>query len=283
MPLNPNGKIDKPALPYPDTAQIVPAGRINKNKVDLSDTLSTTEASIQSIWLSLLPNSQGFIGLDDNFFDLGGHSILATRLTFEIRKTFAVNAPLGLIFERPTVRELAQEVEQLRNADLGLVWNAEQKDRSVKYPTNGTSQEISYGNDLDALLSRLHSHYAPLPSHFGQQSLTVFLTGATGFLGTFILRDLLSRQPQIKKVICLVRANDANDALSRIRDNAVYRGIWRDEWIREKRLWVVTGDLGLENFGLDETIWQDIAKEVDIVLHNGAWVSCILFSNAPEF
>ena len=69
-----------------------------------------------------MPNAPNPIPLDESFFDLGGHSILATRLIFEIRKVFVVNAPLGLIFEQPTIAGLVAAVEALRNADLGLAY-----------------------------------------------------------------------------------------------------------------------------------------------------------------
>ena len=69
-----------------------------------------------------MPNAPNPIPLDESFFDLGGHSILATRLIFEIRKVFVVNAPLGLIFEQPTITGLVAAIEALRNADLGLAY-----------------------------------------------------------------------------------------------------------------------------------------------------------------
>ena len=106
MPLNPNGKIDKPALPFPDTAQAA-AAPVRKG--------NSTEETLQSIFANILPNAPQPVPVDENFFDLGGHSILATRLVFEIRKAFAVDAPLGLIFEQPTIEGLVGAIEALRN------------------------------------------------------------------------------------------------------------------------------------------------------------------------
>src|ERR1700728_382693 len=102
MPLNPNGKIDKPALPFPDTAQAAAA-------VPSSRQANATEEAMQAIWASILPNPVLPIPLDESFFDLGGHSILATRLVFQIRKTFVVNAPLGLVLNHPTMAGLVAE------------------------------------------------------------------------------------------------------------------------------------------------------------------------------
>ena len=107
MPLNPNGKIDKPALPFPDTAAIAST---ESRAID-TEKISPTEKSIQSIWAAVLPNAPTPLPLDESFFDLGGHSVLATRLIFEIRKSFIVDVPLGLLYDHPTIREQAAQVD----------------------------------------------------------------------------------------------------------------------------------------------------------------------------
>ena len=94
MPLNPNGKVDKPALPFPDTAQLAAASR-QARKGGEAQALSPTQQMVREIWLSIIPHASRDLGLTDNFFDVGGHSILATRVVFEIRKKFAIDLPLG--------------------------------------------------------------------------------------------------------------------------------------------------------------------------------------------
>jgi hypothetical protein len=68
------------------------------------------------------PTAPASLPFDESFFDVGGHSILATRLIFEIRKAFVVNAPIGPMFERPTIREQAARVDALWHGDLGLAF-----------------------------------------------------------------------------------------------------------------------------------------------------------------
>ncbi|KZT28090.1 alpha-aminoadipate reductase Lys1p [Neolentinus lepideus HHB14362 ss-1] len=264
MPLNPNGKIDKPALPFPDTAHAASADRPQGE----SQKAGATEEAIQAIWAQILPNAPSTVPLDESFFDLGGHSILATRLVFEIRKTFAIDAPLGLVFDKPTIAELASEVDILRNADLGLAGKPDDSRAAKASP----KAAIVYGHDYDKLREQLRPSYPSVPSDFGSHPLTVFLTGATGFLGAFILRDLLQRSEKVNKVICLVRASSVEKALERLRISAIDRGVWDEEWIRANRLEVVTGDLGLDRFGLDEQSWCRIAGKADVILHNGALV-----------
>ncbi len=266
MPLNPNGKIDKPALPFPDTALTAP--------VKASTTkLRPTEKTIQDIWLSILPAAPQGIELDDNFFDLGGHSILATRMVFELRKAFVVDVPLGLVFEKPTVRDLAAQIDFLRHHDLGLPQgddNAQQK--SAVAP----SIDSAYAQDVDSLVAQLPASFPALPSDFAAKKLTVFLTGATGFLGAFILKDLLSlRASRVGKVICLVRAKTHEDGMSRLRDGCQGRGVWDEQWVKDGRIDVVVGDLATEKFGLDAAAWQKLEQDVDSVIHNGAIVSTL--------
>lgn len=208
MPLNPNGKIDKPTLPFPDTAQAsFTAQTASKN---------STERAMQGIWANILPNAPKPIPIDESFFDLGGHSILATRLIFEIRKVFVVNAPLGLVFEEPTISGLVRVVETLRNRDLGIVT----KDPSITTNVEPlvTTPAVEYGRDYLSLRDKLERSYSSPTEDFTSGPITVFLTGATGFLGAFILRDLLSRTRRVKKVICLVRAPDVQQSMARLKE-----------------------------------------------------------------
>ncbi|KAF7289871.1 Alpha-aminoadipate reductase Lys1p [Mycena indigotica] len=262
MPLNPNGKIDKPALPFPDTVQAV------TNVPAAARKGSVTEDTIRQIWSSLLPNAPQPIPADESFFDLGGHSILATRLIFEIRKTFVIDAPLGLVFDRPTITGLVEAVDSLRNADLGLEYKSSEPTATV----SAAQELLEYGDDLEKLLPHLQDSYAGLPSDFETKSLTVFLTGATGFLGAFILRDLLNRDKRIGKVICLVRAKIPEAGLERLRSGSTDRGVWNEQWVISRRLEVVCGDLAVEMFGLGKEHWNRVAEEADVVIHNGALV-----------
>jgi len=224
---------------------------------------------MQAIWANILPNAPKPIPTNESFFDLGGHSILATRLIFEIRKVFVVDAPLGLVFEEPTISGLVMAVETLRKRDLGIV----AKEPSVV--TDDAKPELpltEYSQDYLTLCDRLESSYPSPPEDFTSRPITVFLTGASGFLGAFILQDLLSRVGRVKKVICLVRGRTIQLAMERLKEGATDRGVWDDEWVTSQRLEVIAGDLSLESFGLDSDTWKRISEEADAILHNGALV-----------
>lgn len=261
LPLNPNGKIDKPALPFPDTSLAAPSKSDKTN-------MTPTQKTIHDIWLRLLPSPPGSVGLDENFFDMGGHSILATRLIFEIRKTFVVNAPLGLVFDKPTIEAQAAELDALRSADLaGAGTSGEVKE---------VAPETPYAEDVDKLSAGLPD-FKPLPADFGKAPITVFLTGATGYLGAFLLRALFARN--VKKVITLVRAKTPEAGIQRLRESGEGRGVWDESWVSEGKVEVVTGDLAEDRFGLSTSDWERIANEADSVLHNGAMVHWVYHYN----
>jgi L-2-aminoadipate reductase len=281
MPLNPNGKIDKPSLPFPDTAQAV---TYTVRPQAGGHVASPTEETMRIIWSRILPSAPSPIPIDENFFDLGGHSILATRLIFEIRKTFVVNAPLGLIFDEPTIAGLSKAIDSLRNADLGLTgapdfMNPVAQNDTEKSPAK--SSPANYSQDFEILRSMLRSSYPQPTFPATGDSVTVFLTGATGFLGAFILHSLLSHE-RIKKVICIVRSTTDAKATERLIQSASDRGVWDEGWIRTGRLEVLCGDLDKEAFGLNPREWDRIAGEADVVLHNGALVSKSTFLS-PNF
>lgn len=77
---------------------------------------------------------------------------------------------------------------------------------------------INYNKEYDQLLSKLHETCALLSSDFTMRLITVFLTDATGFLGTFVLYDLLLWHKRVKKVICLVQVSNHNKELARLKE-----------------------------------------------------------------
>lgn len=264
MPLNPNGKVDKPKLPFPDTAQAVPR---EAPPMSNKATLTPTQKTLSDIWAKLLPNTPSPIPIEENFFDVGGHSILATRLIFEIRRVFVVDAPLSLIFDKPTIHGLSDAIDALRNDDFAF--NA-----PLGPPPEVNEPKLDYATDYETLTGSLASTYEAVKEIPSGEKLTIFLTGGTGFLGSFILTHLLGLE-QTKQVICLVRGKDDADALERLRSSAQDRGVWNDEWTADgsKKVTVVTGDLSEPRFGLSESLWDELCQSVDAVVHNGALVN----------
>ncbi|MEO9904578.1 amino acid adenylation domain-containing protein [Nisaea sp.] len=101
LPLNPNGKIDRGALPPPTTHPDV-------NDSSPEPPSGETEAALAMIWEELLGLSP--IGAHDDFFALGGHSLMAAKMVSVMEKQFGVTLPLTSIFTHPTIRQLAGAV-----------------------------------------------------------------------------------------------------------------------------------------------------------------------------
>ncbi len=100
LPLSPNGKVDRNALPAPEftpdnSAAVMPR--------------TATEESLAGIWADVLGSHS--IGVHSNFFDLGGHSLLAIQVTSRINDVFKVNLSLRTLFETPTIAGLAQKID----------------------------------------------------------------------------------------------------------------------------------------------------------------------------
>jgi amino acid adenylation domain-containing protein/non-ribosomal peptide synthase protein (TIGR01720 family) len=98
MPLTPNGKVDRQALPAPPAPE--PAASLAPR--------TPAEQTIAAIWAELLRLDA--VGVEDNFFDLGGHSLLAIQLISRIRQSFGVEITPRSVFESPTVRSLARKL-----------------------------------------------------------------------------------------------------------------------------------------------------------------------------
>jgi amino acid adenylation domain-containing protein len=107
MPLTPNGKIDRRALPAPDSS----LRELENNFVAPS---TPTEETLAAIWAEVLGLQQ--VGIHDNFFELGGHSLLATSVISRIQEAFKIELPLRHLFEAPTIASLSQVIETVRQA-----------------------------------------------------------------------------------------------------------------------------------------------------------------------
>jgi acyl carrier protein len=105
MPLTPNGKIDRKALPAPDQS------RPEMGELYVAPR-TPVEEMIAEIWAQVLKLDT--IGVHDNFFELGGHSLLAAQVVSRIREALQADLPLRVLFEKPTVASLSDYVEAVR-------------------------------------------------------------------------------------------------------------------------------------------------------------------------
>jgi len=161
VPLTPNRKIDRGALPAPG----------KQTGAGCMPPVNETQRELVRLWADVLGVSPGSIGIDDNFFRLGGHSLKATVLVTRIHKTFHVQMPLQEIFKAPTVRQLADYIEKTKKEDyfsLEIVEKREYYDQSSaqkrmyflqRMDVNSTAYNISWMVPLgkDIAVNRLES------------------------------------------------------------------------------------------------------------------------------
>ncbi|NTV62898.1 MAG: amino acid adenylation domain-containing protein, partial [Oscillochloris sp.] len=105
LPLTPNRKVDRKALPAPDFSAV---------QRDYVAAQTDTERQLAAIWQEVLNLAR--VGLYDNFFDLGGHSLLAIQAIARINDCYRIELPLRLLFEHPTIAGMAPHVAALRSA-----------------------------------------------------------------------------------------------------------------------------------------------------------------------
>ncbi|KAM0431871.1 hypothetical protein ACHAPT_005124 [Fusarium lateritium] len=266
MPLNPNGKIDKPALPFPDAADLLSVAKRRASSVIAN--MTDTQARLAKIWASVLPNRTARMFVpDSNFFDEGGHSILAQQMFFRVKKEWKdIDVPVNVIFRSQTLEALAAEIDRAQDP-IGLRLDA------MPLIGDGTTEDEAYAADARDLVAQLPESIPQAPD--AETGPTVLLTGATGFLGSYVLRELLEG-PTRARVIAHVRAKDAAAGLARVEAATTAYGLWSPSWTSENRLEVVVGDISKPRLGLLEETWDRVSNSVDLVIHNGAQVNWMM-------
>ena len=239
FPLSSNGKVDRSALPAPGVTGHAGSGGPPQGR---------TEAEIAGLFRALFEREE--VDRDDHFFELGGNSILASRLAMRLRDHFRIDFPIRLVFIRPTVAGLAAEVE-----------------RALRGEEESRSQ-------LDLRVeAELDPEIVPGPPPPARKLGAVFLTGATGFIGSHLLAELLARTEA--RVVCLVRAENDLEASARLQD-AMARNLLPFDVRAVRRVRALAGDLERPLFGLPEAEFRALGREMDAVVHCAASTNLLL-------
>lgn len=275
LPLTPNCKVDRQALPAPHQARSV-------LEEEFIAPRNVVEEQLAQMWAKVLGIPQ--VGIHDNFFELGGNSLLTAQLLSLVRETFQVELSLLALFEAPTITLLSQEIQ---NPTLGEVFQEKdtpaccsnertiQKGKIDFKLTESSSSNLVEQEDVTELQADaiLETSICPEVPFFdsGKLPQRIFLTGATGFLGAFLLHELLQQTPA--SIYCLVRSQDIEEAKQKIAAN-LKRYLLTDEDL-DTRIVPVLGDLSQPFFGLSERQFRKLASEIDVIYHNGAFVNLV--------
>ncbi len=256
-----SGKVDRKELPQPPTRQTRRTDELSDVRLDADATRAEKETLLKGIWEETLRLDEGEVEAEDDFFDLGGHSLAAAQLSSRVEEGFGVHVSMPLFMEAPTVKGLCDRIETLQNDEAGATPPTAEDLRAAA----ALESEISPEKPADDEPTTL------------REAGDVFLTGATGFLGAFLLDGLLSSTNA--RVHCLVRGRGDKDPLETIAANLESYGLSTGGLDRVEP---VVGDLGEPLLGMKEEDFDALAREVDVVIHAGAAVNLVYPYSALE-
>ncbi|MFB2969192.1 thioester reductase domain-containing protein [Aerosakkonema sp. BLCC-F183] len=245
FPLTPNGKVDRRSLPAPTQDRPILAQEFVAPRTPV-------EKQLADIWVQVLNVHP--IGIRDNFFELGGHSLLIMQLLSQLKDTFGVNLPLHSLLKNPTIVGIAEAIETFRHSEVALLEGINVKD---------LQQEAILESSICPL-----SNSTPLIT----EPDAIFLTGATGFLGAFLLDELLHQTAAT--IYCLVRnCNTSDEGKHKIQKNLKRYSLENQSF--NSRIIPIIGDLSQPLLGLEEQHFYYLASEIDLIYHAGADVNLL--------
>lgn len=250
-----SGKVNLNSLPPPPDPT---AASSTSSKPNANNNTTIKPEKIGELWAAALGIPPSAVTKEHSFFDLGGHSLTLADLSNRLTKTFGFSVPIGALAGDPTIKGHVEAVTAARDghtaavqADLPAVLRADSVLPADIQPKNAKMRPLS-------------------------DAETVLLTGATGFLGAFILHSILENTAA--DVICVIRFNDIIDdqrsaGMARVRKNLVDLGLWNDSII--DRIEILPANLARKRLGLTPDHFEELASRVDVIIHAAATVNLV--------
>ena len=241
------GKLERKSLPKPRDRRT----RVEERTPLPKDaTAAERHLALRELWGETLDIDRDSLEDDWNFFDLGGHSLAGLELTLGIEQTFGIELSGTEIYEHPTISELAAYLE-----------------RRGSY----MESKVSLAND-SVLAPEILPTGSVRTTRLSEAS-SVLVTGATGYLGAFLLAELLRTTGQSTRYYCLVRdrASGHGKPGNRVLETLKFYGLLRQSM--EGRIVPVLGDISRPQMGLDSERYQELAEEIDLIFHCAASVN----------
>jgi len=221
LPLTINGKLNISALPK---SQLEGLSTYNAPR-------NEKEQSICDIWQEIL--NQERVGIDDDFFSIGGNSLLVFRTIKTIQSRLGLSYTVRDFYTNSTIRALCENLNQTKK----LIWE----------------QEVTLASDITPLAVKTTS----------MSPRQILLTGATGFVGKYLLVELLNGTNA--DVFCLLRGTDEASALNRLICELDDYGLWDLSF--KPRIHIVLGDLSQRLLGIQSERYDALSTSVDLVYH----------------
>jgi amino acid adenylation domain-containing protein/thioester reductase-like protein len=248
IPLSPNGKVDQKILPLP----LLP-DKIDLTSFQIRELTSprSQEEIVENLLENILFLEQGQIDRNSNFFDFGLDSLMSVELAILIEQIFKVELTAIDVYSYPTIDKL-----------LKYINNKDKRSSS----TVSLMQKDSY-LDPDIVIPLYRKSLTV------KDAKTVFITGTTGFLGGFLLDELLRSTDDDVKFYCLVRTRSglSDVGKQKIVNNLKQYGLWNQKI--EKQIIPIVGDLSQEYLGLPIEQFRECAEKIDHIFHCAAPVN----------
>jgi len=240
FPYTVNGKVDRKKL-----VEL----KVRSAVTEDNEVWSELQTELREIWAKALDLEPEDLSLKSSFFDLGGHSLLVSKMLLTVKNTYEGSFTLARFMENPTIEALSNLL---------------------------TSDELTKGAQISDRIYAdmvLHHDVKPLVEEnlYAFNPRAVLLTGATGFLGVHILEQLVQKTDAT--IYCHIRASSQEYALKKLADN--YQKFGVKGLNKNPRIKVVCGDLAEPRLGLNDSDYQMLCDNVDVIYHNGAQVNHI--------
>ncbi|KAF5236868.1 hypothetical protein FANTH_11110 [Fusarium anthophilum] len=228
-----SGKVDLKALPAPPSPR-PPIPRIKTGSKE--QNIKVDRDTIIKLWAASLNMLPKVITSEHDFFDLGGHSLALADLAGRLTNTFGFPVPLSPLAENPS---LHGHIKAIKDARDGHVATVEADLQAVLLADSVLPDDIKGTNS---------------PPRSLRDADTILLTGATGYLGGFLLETLVDSTSG--NIVCLERflqpvENFVSSGLARIRENCISLGTWQDYFL--ERIEILPATLNKERLGLSPT------------------------------
>lgn len=244
LPLTFNGKVDWRSLPPPREFERI----LDRNFVE---PRNKTEKNLHAIWQEIL--NQEKISMTDNFFDLGGNSHLAAQLSVKILQKFKLALPEKILFDLPFIPVMAEYID------------TQGKEYAFKVTQQDDIQRDAILND-DIMPNKKCSVHLANPEG-------ILLTGVSGFLGVFLLKELLDQTDA--KIYCLIRKGKFESVAERLLSNIERYELGSLLSLANRRIVMIPGDMGHDQFGVPLELYNNLASKIDLIYHCGAQVNSV--------
>ncbi len=242
LPLTSNGKVDLEAL---RAYHLIIERQYRPPQTPEEETLCR-------IFAAVLQLEQ--VGADDNFFEIGGTSLLAAKVMLQARNE-NLSISYAEIFKYPTPRLLAAASGRIETSSPG---------RALA--------ELDYSR-IKPVLELNRVNRPPVSRRLGN----VLLTGATGYLGIHVLKELIDHPESVDRIYCLVRSKGKIDPEKRLRSSLFYYFEVIDSALLDNRLYAVEGDITLDNLTA-----VPLEAPIDTIINSAANVAHFAYGDQLE-